>query len=69
MSNKCRLDCEKLYCKQIKDSKILYDYVCKLLDKSEAKEELHEVEIIITQALEFMINKLVLDQVKKEIVG
>jgi len=28
----------------MKESKILYDYTCNLLDKSEAKEELHEVK-------------------------
>ena len=60
-NNKCTLNHKKLWYEQLKESKISYDYVYKLLNKSEEKEESHKVEKIITQALESMIDKIVLD--------
>ena len=49
----------------MKETKISHDYACDQLVKSEATEENHEVEKMITQVLESIINHLVLDQVKE----
>ena len=54
-------DCKKLYYKYIKETKISCNYICNQLEKKEIIEENCEVEKIITQALESIIDQLVLD--------
>ena len=60
-NDKCILDCKRLHYMQMKESKTSCDYACDPLDKSKAKEEMHEVEKMTTQVLESIIDWLVLD--------
>ena len=48
----------------MKETKIFYNYIC---DQLEAIEESYEVEKMTTQALESMINCLVLDLKKQKL--
>ena len=47
------------------EEKVENKEICNKMIELEKKEELYEVEIIMTQALEVMLEKLVLDQVKE----
>ena len=49
----------------MREIKILYNYVCHQLHKSEMAEENYEVEKIIAQVLESVIDQLVRNQVKE----
>ena len=56
---------EKLYYEYMKETKVSYNYAYYQLEKSKAVEEKYKVEKMTMQALELMIDQLVLNQVKE----